>query len=121
MEKNPEKPEKDVKTTKAEEESDEDDIEQCPILKDRLSSLTPEQIKEMKTKYDQIVKPMIKKRKEEKGAEEEKKEGKPAPEERKPKVRKQHPRFEKYKNAQGSCPYMNTSTRPSLNPPRRVD
>ena len=102
--------EKTTSTKNEEEYDDMDDIAQCPVLKDQLSSLTPEQVKEMRSKYDAIVKPMLKNRP--KAAEEEKKEKTTPPEEKKSKVRKQHPRFEKYKQSQGSCPYMNTSISP---------
>jgi len=96
-----------TESSKKEENSDEDDITMCPILKDKLDSLTPEQMKEMRTKYDSIVKPMMKKKKEEE--KEEKKTDGSKEEEKKSKVRKQHPRFEDYRKSQGACPYMNTS------------
>jgi len=79
----------------------EDDIEDCPILKDQIGNFTPDQLKEMRKKYDEIVKPMVKNKK----AEEAKKE----PEPKKPEKKGKHPRFDKYRESQGSCPYMNTS------------
>lgn len=88
---------------KAKDASDsEDDIADCPVLKDQLGNFTPEQLKEMRRKYDEIVKPMIKNKK----AEETKQE----PEAKKPKKKGRHPRFDKYRESQGACPYMNTST-----------
>ena len=85
---------------------EDDDIAQCPVLKDKLDSFTPDQLKEMRQKYDEIVKPMMKKKKNE----EEKKESKPTvKEEKKSKTKTRHPRFEKYRESQGACPYMNTS------------
>ncbi len=95
-----------LKKTKYDED---DDIAQCPVLKDQLGTFTPEQLKEMRKKYDEIVKPMMQKNK--KKEEEEKKEcpEKAVREEKKAKVRGRHPRFEKYRQSQGACPYMNTS------------
>lgn len=78
----------------------EDDIADCPILRDQMGNFTPEQLKEMRKKYDEIVKPMIKSKK----AEEVKKE----PEAKKPK-KGRHPRFNKYRESQGACPYMGAS------------
>lgn len=90
----------------ASDKYEEDDIANCPVLKDRFDSFTPEQKKEMKEKYDQIVKPMMQKKKLE---EESKEENKAPQEEKKKKARTRHPRFEKYRESQGACPYMNTS------------
>ena len=84
----------------------EDDIADCPVLKDQMGSFTPDQLKEMRKKYDEIVKPMMRSKK----AEEEKKHEEEIPkEEKKSKKKSRHPRFDQYRQSQGSCPYMNTS------------
>ena len=95
-------------STKDREDIDEDDIAQCPVLKDKLDSLTPEQKREMRKKYEELVKPTLKKLGA-KQTEEDKKEKKAAPEEKKSKTRKQHPRMAELRNSQGSCPFMNSS------------
>jgi len=109
---------KEEEKEKEQDKYDEDDIAQCPILKDKLGSYTPEQLKEMKAKYDAIIKPMMKMKKG--GVEEEKKEKPAATEEKKPKIRQRHPRFETYRQSQGSCPYMNTSMPKSFKPRSRT-
>jgi hypothetical protein len=98
-----------TKSTKPKEESDsDDDIAKCPVLKDKFDSLSPEQRQQMKSKYEEIVKPMLKKKAQEL-KEEDKKETKPKTDPSKPKEKKQHPRFEEYRQAQGGCPVMGQS------------
>ena len=78
-----------------------ENIKDCPVLKDKLDTLTSEQLKEMKVQYENIIKPKINKDKGSNKNEEEEKNGK--------KIHKRHPRLKEYQDQQGSCPYMNMS------------
>jgi hypothetical protein len=108
-------------STKDREDYDDydDDIAQCPVLKDKLDSLTVEQKQEMRKKYEELVKPALKKaagkqveedkkeKKDKAGKAEEKEKEK---EKEKGKGRKPHPRLATLRQSQGSCPFMNSSS-----------
>jgi len=75
-----------------------ENIKDCPVLKDKLDTLTPEQLKDLKTQYENVIKPKIEKDKANANGKAEDK-----------KTYKRHPRLKEFQNQQGSCPYMNMS------------
>jgi len=84
-------------------EYNEDDIEMCPILQDKLDSLTDEDKKKLRQQYNKIIKPGLQKKKQDtKKADEKKEEAS--------KQKQRHPRLKQFQEAQGSCPAMNSST-----------
>jgi hypothetical protein len=87
-------------------EYDEDDIEQCPILQEKINSLSKEEKDRLRDQYNKLIKPKLqaKKKEQAKSDTDEKKS-------EKPKARERHPRLKQYQQAQGACPVMNSSMR----------